>query len=159
GGLLNSKLDDHKLEFGCMEQTHKLADSLQCDFVFRAPWKLTPGKGQTFSFHEGNFLLEPARVNLSLARDLAIEVTDKVEPSDALKKRSLIDLKPGDDAKLRTLKATIRFEPSVAAPATEPELLPAPSETPASVPSTRSGLSMALDTRYGFWMILAVCLG
>src|SRR5262245_18820082 len=34
GGLLDGKLDDHKLEFECMEQTHKLADSLQCDFVF-----------------------------------------------------------------------------------------------------------------------------
>jgi nickel/cobalt exporter len=162
-GLLTVKLDDQNLELKCVEEKYKVADSLQCDFVFRAPWQLPPGKGRTFSFYEGNFLLEPARVNLSLGRDLSIEVTDKVEPSDTLKKRSLIELKPGDDAKLRTLKATIRYEPPASAPAGEPELLPPPRET--SDPSTanksagRSGLSLALDTQYGFWMILVVCLG
>jgi nickel/cobalt exporter len=158
-GLLNAKLDDQNLELKCVEQTYKVADSLQCDFVFRAPWKLPPEKGKAFSFYEGNFLLEPARVNLSLARDLSIEVTDKVEPSDSLKKLPLIELKPGDDAKLRTLKATIRYEPAALGASSEPELLPPPSETAAGTSSGRSGLSLALDTQYGFWMILVVCLG
>lgn len=161
-GLLNGKLDDHNLEFTCFEQTYKVTDSFQCDFVFRAPWKLLPGKGQSFSFYEGNFLLEPARVNLSLARDLAIEVTDKIEPSDALKKRSLIDLKPGDDAKLRTLKATVRYD----APPIE-ELLPAPtiaSDLPAATRGSpeaapTSLLNLLLDTRRGFWMLLWLAVG
>jgi ABC-type nickel/cobalt efflux system permease component RcnA len=158
-GLLTVKLDDQTFELKCVDQKYKVADSLQCDFVFRAPWQLPPGKGRTFSFYEGNFLLESARVNLSLGRDLSIEVTEKVEPSDTLKKRSLIELKPGDDAKLRTLKATIRWEPAASIANGEPELLPLPSETPSGTSSGRSGLSLALDTQKGFWMILIVCAG
>jgi ABC-type nickel/cobalt efflux system permease component RcnA len=161
-GLLTAKLDDQTLELKCVEEKYKVADSLQCDFVFRAPWQLPAGNGRTFSFYEGNFLLEPARVNLSLGRDLSIEVTEKVEPSDTLKKRSLIELKPGDDAKLRTLKATIRWEP----PPVE-ELLPPPTVaadplSPNSVAkpgSASSLLNLLLDTQRGIWMLLWLAVG
>jgi ABC-type nickel/cobalt efflux system permease component RcnA len=154
--LLSAKLDGQPLQFTCIRQGHKVADSIQCDFLFRAPWTLSSSRGHTVCFSEGLWLLEPARIDLSLAGDGAIEILQRTEPGESLKKRALIDLAPGDDARLRTLTASFRYHPP------PPELLPEPKsdllspqlETPICPMVPRSLLALLLDTKRGFWMLL-----
>jgi ABC-type nickel/cobalt efflux system permease component RcnA len=154
-GNLRATLDKQELPFSCVQHSYKVADSIQCDFVFRAPWKLSTAHGHDFTFHDNNYLLETnGRINLSLARDRALEIFSKTEPSESLKRRALIDLRPGDDAKLRKASATFRYYPGSAAEelSAEPEALPMPKEEAAA--ARRSLLDTVLDSESGLLMLL-----
>jgi ABC-type nickel/cobalt efflux system permease component RcnA len=98
---LTATLDGEPLPLTCSKRSFQVKDSLWCDFEFRAPWKPVRARPLAFAFHEGNYELEAGRVQLSLGGEPPIDLGDKDEPDEALQKRPVDDLKPGDDARLR----------------------------------------------------------
>jgi nickel/cobalt exporter len=145
-------LDGKELNFTCVKHGYQLKDSLQCDFVFRARWTLSPDKNYRLTYQDITYELEAGRVNLSLAPESALEILERSEPDESLKKRATIDLRPGDDAKLRKLSATFHGKPIEV-----PELLPMPQAeaTPtADPPRTSSLLELVLDPGRSFWILL-----
>jgi ABC-type nickel/cobalt efflux system permease component RcnA len=162
---LLAKLDGKPLTFSCARHGHQVKDSLQCDFVFEAPWKLSPGDKHSFSFRESNYQLETGSLQLSLDIDAGLAVLEKKEPDEELKKRQATDLKPGDDARLRSAAATFTFAAPPAEAATTPptpaEPLPESTAPPATNAQPHSLLQLLLDSEQGFLMllVLAACFG
>jgi hypothetical protein len=143
---LTATLDGRPLKFTCVKKEHQLIDHLRCDFEFRAPWQLKEGSEHRFTFYEGNYELEPGRIALSLAPDVALQVTEKTEPDEALKNKPPIEYKPGDEARLRKAATTFtlawaRTPPAQSEPPS-PTAEPSPS-TPGS-PSTWLGFAALL---------------
>jgi nickel/cobalt exporter len=162
---LLAKLDGKPLTFTCARHGHQVKDSLQCDFVFEAPWQPSPGEKHSFHFRESNYQLETGQVQLSLEADAALTLLEKKEPDEAVKKRQAADLKPGDDARLRSASASF----TLAAPAEAAAKPPTPPEQPATEADTpadanaqpHSLLQLLLDSEQGFFMllVLAACFG
>jgi ABC-type nickel/cobalt efflux system permease component RcnA len=159
---LLASLDGKNLTFACTrrsEQITKVDGNLRCDFVFEAPWQLGREGRHKFTFWEGNYELEPGLINLSLACDPALTLLEKTAPDEALKTRAAVDLKPGDEARLRQLKATMSLSGDTAvAPA-----VPQPSSgssTPEPPPSHETRLlDLLLDSQRGFWVLLLLAAG
>jgi nickel/cobalt transporter (NicO) family protein len=158
---LLAKLDGKPLTFTCARHGHQVKDSLQCDFVFEAPWKPNPGEKHAFTFRESNYHLETGQVQLSLVADAALGVLEKKEPDEEVKKRQATDLKPGDDARLRSASATFTLAPppaEAAAPPTTPAEPPQPEATapPETNAQPHSLLQLLLDSEQGFLMLLVL---
>jgi ABC-type nickel/cobalt efflux system permease component RcnA len=87
---------------------------LRCDFRFEAKIGVTSGSARPadpahphdFRFRESNYELEEGRVRLSLMSVKDVTFQNKVQPDLKLQEAPLSELKPGDDAKLRTVAAT-----------------------------------------------------
>jgi ABC-type nickel/cobalt efflux system permease component RcnA len=158
---LLATLDDKPLTFACVKRTHEIVkpdNNLRCDFVFQAPWQLTPVKHHAFTFRESNYELEQGLIKLSLGAESFLTILQKTEPDAALKARLAVDLKPGDDARLREATATVSLPGSL--PPAAPTAPPTPESEPATstiLPSTTSDdtlLALLLDTERGFWLLL-----
>src|SRR5262249_53896352 len=104
---LVATLDGKPLTFTCVKHGHEVADSLRCHFVFRAPRKPADGEKHSFTFQEGNYELESGMIRLSLEAGEGVKLLEKTEPDEELKNRPAIDLKPGDEGRLR--KAAAKF--------------------------------------------------
>src|SRR5205823_6555009 len=88
----------------------------------------------------------------------AFSIYERTEPSEALKAKAAIDLAPGDEEKLRTLKA------SFLVPGTLPPSLAAEAEPPAEAPAAEKPggdnlLSLLMDPARGFWLLLILAAG
>jgi ABC-type nickel/cobalt efflux system permease component RcnA len=81
-----------------------------CEFLFQADWSVLPGADHKLEFHDRTYDREQGRVKLSLDEDVAITTTKRNVPSSALQNRSPTDLKPGDDERLRTIRAQFRLD-------------------------------------------------
>jgi nickel/cobalt transporter (NicO) family protein len=118
---LVAKVDGKSLKFTCEKSRYTLRDELgqklghlRCDFKFVASTRAadaTPlakfdSAPHDFRFRESNYELEEGRVRLSLVSMKGITLQSKVEPDLKLQEAPLSELKPGDDAKLRTITAT-----------------------------------------------------
>src|SRR5947209_4872417 len=126
-GNLLAKVDNELLQFRCSRKQHRLKDEagvalnhLRCDFVFQAEAGAQAKAGaHEFTFREGNYEFEEGLIRLSLVADPSIAIVSKTEPDAALQALPPAQLRPGDDARLRTLRATfasagIAQEPSQA---------------------------------------------
>jgi ABC-type nickel/cobalt efflux system permease component RcnA len=169
---LVARLDARPLEFHCIKHDYTLRDEngtaldhLRCDFVFRA--NLTAAdtdhsQPHTLTFKEGNYELEEGRIQLALSGPDVVRFLNKTEPDTQLKARAATELQPGDDAKLRNLKAT--FTIAAIARANDLGKETSPTETAqakeATVPGHRSGLpslyELFRDTQYGFLALLCL---
>jgi hypothetical protein len=151
---LTATLDGGPLTFTCVGREHKLIDHLRCDFTFRASWQLRPGVAHRFAFREGNYEGEAGRIHLSLAPDVALLVTEMVQPDEALKNRPPFEHRPGDEARLRKGSATFTLAwasspPEAAAPQPDEE-----SEPPA-LPVTWVGAAALLGLTFVFVLFRA----
>jgi hypothetical protein len=109
---------------------------------------LKPGAVHRFAFYEGNYELEPGRIMVSLAPDVALQVVEKDEADEALKNRAPIDYKPGDEARLRKARATFSLAWTSPPPAEGRE-----SPTPSPVPT------VSVPTGSNTWLGFAALLG
>jgi len=212
---LLARLDGKPLEFVCIQKSHQLKDEngvplnhLRCDFVFEArspasavrafwprPSVLVPlvltdfllAGTHTLTFREGNYELEEGYIRASLAAGGSIAFLGKTEPDAGLQARPAAELKPGDDARLRILRATFVMgdgahagEAKSVSPPPPLTLKTARSESPQAAASglakagppdqpvnTRSWwkwmqeLSLRdlfRETQYGFWMLMLLAL-
>jgi ABC-type nickel/cobalt efflux system permease component RcnA len=198
-------LDGQVLKFACTQRSQTRNDEngaplnhLRCDFVFQAKSRLPglirswPRAGipapfvigdlaladfHTLRFREANYELEEGQIRAALVCDKPILVLTKAVPEPALQARPVAELKPGDDARLRTLQATfvldskgttnIQMPPATGAAAGGPSMSkPAPEEAE-PVWQTRSWWSwlqelnlrdLFQETKYGFWMLIILSL-
>jgi ABC-type nickel/cobalt efflux system permease component RcnA len=143
-------LDDKPLDLKCVEQKYEVLDHLRCDFIFVAEWKPAAMVQSRFEFHDQTFPKEPGRVKLTLAEDIGVSIVKRTAPSGLLQARAPLDLKPGDDARLRTIRAV--FSATAEAP---PRPAPTPTLEPASsVPAGGNSLVSLLDSRHGMVVML-----
>lgn len=141
-------LDGTALNLRCVEQKHDVLDHLRCDFIFVADWSLPVAK--QFEFRDETFPNEPGRLKLTLADDGGVIVTQRVAPPSSLQSRSPLDLRPGDDARLRTVRATLRAENAAILP---PPPVPTPIE-PAAPSKHTSSLVALLEAPQGMVALL-----
>jgi hypothetical protein len=123
---LCARLDNKVLEFVCKERRSLLTDHLRCEYRFEAAWRLSPDAEHTFDFHEANFDQEKGAVRLSLTVSPALTVRSLTQPDEALLARASIDLREGDEERLRTARAVFevaRQNPEPDSPGTLQELL------------------------------------
>src|SRR5712692_4898573 len=113
---LIAKVDGESIAFTCTGRAFTLQDEegnslghLRCDFQFQALWTIAPDKRHDFHFRESNYELEDGRIRLSLQAADGIVVQHQVEPDPKLQLLTPSELKPGDDAKLRTATAIFRL--------------------------------------------------
>jgi ABC-type nickel/cobalt efflux system permease component RcnA len=106
---LLARFGGRALTFSCTRRTYKVLDHLRCEYRFEAPWKIEPNRPAAFTFREVNYDDEPGTIRLSLEADPALRLSKVTQPNEALKTRPLIDLRPGDVAKLRSVSASFEF--------------------------------------------------
>jgi nickel/cobalt transporter (NicO) family protein len=170
---LLAKVDGQALQFACVKSSHTLQDEagaplnhLRCDFVFQAKVRPRSSSQHQFSFRESNYELEVGLIRLSLLCGRPVHVVSKTEPDAALQARQATELRPGDDSRLRTLQATFTLASDSAASSASGEPRNPDMQKRAEQPSKEKGwwqrlrelslLDLFLDTRYGFWMLIAL---
>jgi ABC-type nickel/cobalt efflux system permease component RcnA len=162
---LHGRANGKRLEFRCAGQKATLHDEegkplghLRCDFAFEASFPVQPGENQLV-VREHCYLGEEGKLDLSLAADAAVPVRSKVEPDEAIKKRSPLEREPGDDDKLREVR--VAFLAPGAVPTAEETPPPAPAPR-AAEPVTREDdhalWRLLLHTDYGFWLTMLMAL-
>jgi hypothetical protein len=143
GENLVARLDGKALEFVCVRRRHELLDHLRCDYRFRAPWKLTPGRRHAFDFREGNYALDTASVlSVSLSASSGLTLGRVDAPDEALVSRPPEERSGRDAERLREVKATFVAEPSVERGVAKPALPPDP-EAPRPPPRKRCRAQLA----------------
>jgi nickel/cobalt transporter (NicO) family protein len=166
---LRLKLDGRPAPFSCRSAQYTLRDEkdaplghLRCDFVFETSGILNPNSAKhTLSFREGNYEFEEGRILLAMKPGPGVVVESIVEPDQTLKEKARIDLKPGEEAKLRVIEAAFSLNPTTStAGATNSE---APREAGARGPASAAEgqpaegstlLDLLLDTRRGMFVLL-----
>lgn len=145
-------LDGQPLALRCVDTQFHVRDSLQCEFIFQAD--LTPAQGRRYRLEvrDDTYPQEPGRVKLSLAEGEGVRVTERVVPTPSLQARAAIDLKPGDDERLRTLNATFEVDAIPPAP-------PTVATEHAPTTDSRSTLVALLDSPHGFGVLLLLAVG
>jgi hypothetical protein len=140
-----ASLDGRRLSFTYTSQRYQVLDSLRCDFVYSAPWSVADGAPHRFTFRDDNYDQDAGRVRVSLTAETGLTLSDRIAADDALRTRAILDLKPGDDARLRRVSATVvRSAPSM-------ETTTAPAATPAEQGGDRSFFT---NSQLGLWLVL-----
>jgi ABC-type nickel/cobalt efflux system permease component RcnA len=180
-GNLVAKVDGKPLTFTWEKPRYTLRDELgqklghlRCDFRFEARTGVITdlARRYDFRFRESNYELEEGRIRLSLVSLKGIAILNKVEPDLKLLETPLSQLKPGDDAKLRTVGAVFIVSDAPGADVTQfspPNTIdPAPgadatrpSESPVATRLAESDargslLELLLDPQRGIWVLLAL---
>jgi ABC-type nickel/cobalt efflux system permease component RcnA len=129
---LQASLDGKPIAFTCVKRAHTLKDEegrhlghLRCDFQFQASIPFEPGRPNRLKFREGNYELQNGLIDVALTGDGPVRLRDVVAPSPELKKRAATDRQPGDEERLRTVSATLRFQAEWVPPPL-PEKAPSP---------------------------------
>ncbi len=134
---LLARLDGQALTFTLKQRKLQLLDHLRCEYRFEAEWKPAPGKDHDFTFRETNYDEEIGSVKLSLEVDPAIKTLKVVQPDEALKTRAAIDLRPGDQLRLRTASSTFRTAGPERLPVAPTEVVIDSETSPAVSPATQ----------------------
>jgi len=106
-----ASLDGQSMTFRCVEQKYEILDHLRCDFIFVADWSIF-GEHH-LEFHDDTFPKEPGRVKLTLTQEDGVTILSRTVPSGLLQARAPLELRPGDDARLRTIRAVFRRDGDV----------------------------------------------
>lgn len=151
-----------------VDEDGKSLGHLRCDFVFESGFDLHPDRKTEFTFREQNYLLEPGLIHVSLVNETGLPFESKTQPDDALHKRAALNqLQPGDDDRLRALRAVVA-PPVGAAPRPPEPKATAPPKTPEPARSAQPdaheddhGFRRVFQDDYGFWltMLLAFVFG
>ncbi len=147
---LHATVDDRTVILRCIEQRFEVSDHLICEFLFQADWSLRPAVGHCLEFDDQTYSNEQGRVRLSLEEDAAIVVTSRVVPSSLLQSRAPTDLKPGDDDRLRRIRATFRLDGPAGA------TVAPPGDPSAESVHGHSTLLDLLDAQHGFAVLMAL---
>jgi ABC-type nickel/cobalt efflux system permease component RcnA len=129
-GNLTATVDGKAVPLRCVQRGHSLRDEhgqvlghLRCDFVFRAAFDSKPGQPRRFRLREGNYETQEGLIDLSVVPEGSIEVSARVEPDAALKKRARFALGPDDEERLRGVGLTFTA-PALATGAAAPAPTP-----------------------------------
>jgi ABC-type nickel/cobalt efflux system permease component RcnA len=169
---LRAKIDGQPVNFTVRSATHTLRDErdtplghLRCDFVFEGPYTFSPGaQHHRLTFREGNYEFEEGRILLSLAKGPDLIFESVAEPDQALKEKPRVELKPGEEAKLRLIEATFTFgtpSTTISAAIAPPAANAADAQVQAlsSEGENSSLLELLLDNRRGLLLLLLLAAG
>jgi ABC-type nickel/cobalt efflux system permease component RcnA len=159
---LTATLDGRSLTFTCLRRSYTQRDEngqplghLRCDFVFETRLGLSAGSPHRFTFREGNYELEEGQIHLCLAGDPSVQITARTEPAPALQARSLSELQPGDDDRLRTVDA--QFTATSAAQRAPVAEAASPVQTATEADGEAHHLlALLLDTQQGMVVLLGL---
>jgi hypothetical protein len=118
---LNARIDGRKLTLNCVRSGYEILDHLQCNFEFTAPWEVADGAPHRFTFRDANYDQESGRVRVQLRAEEGLALSDALVADEALQSRALLDLRPGDDSRLRRVAATVKLAPAETPPVSSPE--------------------------------------
>jgi ABC-type nickel/cobalt efflux system permease component RcnA len=160
------RLDGKLLPFTVKSRKHQVLDHLRCEYRLEADWKLEPGSQHTLTVRETNYDGEPGGVRLALEIDRELKVLKSEQPDEALKKRPIIDLRPGDELRLRTASATFQTAPPERLPVAPTEVAiesqptssppSTPEPTPTSKPPSRQLHDLLFDSDLGIFAMLGL---
>jgi ABC-type nickel/cobalt efflux system permease component RcnA len=140
-----------------------ILDHLKCNFTFKAEWP-AGGRKRVFAFDDESLEGKPGVLNLTLDRaDISsgvnLDITE--EPPAGLRNRPTIELKPGEEKKLRRASAEVELPREIGPPASDPQPAAEPvvTVTDAEKPSLwgdlrRRGLPALFDSRFGVGVLL-----
>lgn len=157
---LRATLDGKELSFRVEKnEVAPEKDHLQFRFTLRGDWPPAFGKRVAFRFEDQNFENETGKVTLTLTADPGLMVFDLDEPA-GLRGKSPLDLKPGEEQKLR--RASAEFELPAAAVPAGPTPAPPPAAEPVVVGERPGliqdvadrGLTALFDSGYGLGLVL-----
>lgn len=157
---LAATLDGKRLDFS----TEKIAleperDHVRIRYEFRADWKPKPGEKHQFTFEDQNFENRTGVVTLTLDDDGdGFDLEEVDEPVD-LRLKSPLDLKPGDEERLRKASAifTVSREPESKEglpTAMPPEVTVRESGKTGLGRLSERGIASLFDTGYGLGLML-----
>ncbi len=162
---LLARLDGKPLNFVLKQRKHQVLDHLRCEYRFEAEWKLEPDSEHTFTFRETNYDQDPGAVRLALEVDPALGILKSVQPDEALKKRPLTDLRPGDELRLRSASASFRTPGPERLPNPPTEVMsetqpapqpPSPPEPSAAKPAPRQLHDLLFNSDLGIVALLGL---
>jgi ABC-type nickel/cobalt efflux system permease component RcnA len=151
---LDAKLDGSPLAFSCVRSSADASANIYT-FRFTAPWELEPGRMHSFSFFDGNYEQDNfSGMRLTLTADDSVTLENVVAPDEALMAKPGGERGPKEGDQLRAAKADVRIGgPTAAAPRDQ-------SPTTTSKPAASEPLlSLLLDTRQGFALLLVLAAG
>ena len=153
---LDVTLDGRPITLHSIEQQFEASDHLLCDFLFQADWTLQANHDYRLRFRDRTYDGEQGRVRLGWDEDPGVTVSARDAPSSILQSRAPIDLRPGDDTRLRTLGLTFRVVQAAASAG-----IAAPAPAPSTDHGPHSSLLALLDAPHGFGvlMLLATLFG
>jgi ABC-type nickel/cobalt efflux system permease component RcnA len=175
---LVASVNDRRIALACKKRSARLIDPeteqplghLRCDFVFEAEAGIEPDRENSFLFRDGTYQLQTGQILVSFVNDANLQVKTVQAPDEALQKRSLAELRSGDDEKLRLVKVTfLAPEANNTSPKSkQSETPPAEPEAPTDADQAASKLFNDHDSLlwimagdYGFWfkLLLVTLLG
>ncbi|GIW79234.1 MAG: hypothetical protein KatS3mg105_1041 [Gemmatales bacterium] len=156
---LDARIDKKKLDFKCRKSSHRLTDDegrplghVRCEFTFEADWQPKAGK-HTFTFREGNYVLEEGYIRMSIAAPKPLEIIRvDVAPED-LQQRPTRELGPGDDERLREASAVF-LVPENAVPVLADAGHSHPHPHGSEAGHDHSWMEQLLDTNQGYLLVL-----
>jgi ABC-type nickel/cobalt efflux system permease component RcnA len=157
------RVADKRVELACVKQTSTLKDEneenlghLRCDFVFEATIPIDVAGKTPIDFKDDTWIDQPGDVRLFFASPGPFKVDVRQAPDEAMMKRSLLDLRSGDEEKLHTLRFDIVPAEKGSAPTPAIEPPPPTSETPPAH-GDRQSLLLLLQTHEGsFFLVLLI---
>jgi ABC-type nickel/cobalt efflux system permease component RcnA len=175
---LVASVNDRRVALICKKRSARLIDPatqqplghLRCDFVFEAEAGIEADRENSFLFRDGTYLLQTGQILVSFVNDAKLQLKRLEAPDEALQKRSLPELRSGDDENLRLVKVTfLAPEADQTAPTAKPSAaLPPQPEAPTDADQAASKLFNDHDSLlwimagdYGFWLklLLVTLLG
>jgi ABC-type nickel/cobalt efflux system permease component RcnA len=156
---LSARVNGQRLDFHCSrfeptlhDENHTPLGHLRCDFVFTTSFVPIPDRENELTFHDGTYLGDDGKIDMSLANDAGFTFGTLVVPDEAVKKRLPLEREPGDDERLRTLRV-------VFSTAVGQATMVAPAATPAEEPRSAAHddhvlLRLLIHTDYGFWLTM-----
>jgi ABC-type nickel/cobalt efflux system permease component RcnA len=153
---LTATLDGKELRFTCVKHNHQVTDSVQCDFIFRAAWNPSVSQTHRLELKETAWEYDPGRIDLALAPESTFAIREIEAPDESLRKKALTELRPGELARLRTLRVIFAGPELLPPPRSEGGETPAPVVAQPSHPShpPHSLLQLAQSTQYGVFMLM-----
>jgi ABC-type nickel/cobalt efflux system permease component RcnA len=145
-------LNGQPLQLRCVDVRFQARDSLQCQFIFQADLTLALGRDHRLEVRDDTYPHEPGRVKLYLWEGEGVRLRERVAPSPSLQARAALDLKPGDDERLRNASATFEVDPTSGGRSTA-------QTAPSAAPEARSTLTALLDSPHGFGLLLLLAVG
>jgi nickel/cobalt transporter (NicO) family protein len=166
---LGLRVGDKPVKLVCVKRTPTLKDEneenlghLRCDFVFEATAPLDPATKTPLEFRDDTWIDQPGDVRLFFESAGPFKVDIRQAPDEALMKRSLLDLRAGDEDRLHTLRLEILPADTAKSHTAETAVAPhravpmAPPSTPPAHGDQQSLLLLLQTHEGGFFVVLLI---
>lgn len=107
---LDVTLNDNRLSLSIESTRFEKTDHVRFEIIFKTNIGLEQADSSNLTFRENTFFDQKGQLRLSFTPDVSIKVSTLVEPGEVLRNKKFMDLKPGEENKVRTIQVT--FSPT-----------------------------------------------